>query len=124
MTTPEKMFHLGRLQSYSQTFRLGWKSLPGKNTLAYYENSKITDKKVLLHWAQIFFLIVGVLVLYYFVYPVSNKAVTHQPFVFVLLSPLLSFSGLMKMLQNSFSSSPTLLHLNKLECFALAIFTG
>jgi hypothetical protein len=25
--------------------RLGWKSLPGTNALAYYENSYITDKK-------------------------------------------------------------------------------
>jgi hypothetical protein len=24
---------------------LGWKSLPGTNTLAYYENSKIVDKR-------------------------------------------------------------------------------
>jgi len=27
--------------------RLGWKSLSEKNTLAYYENSLIADKKVL-----------------------------------------------------------------------------
>jgi hypothetical protein len=25
--------------------RLGWKGLPGTNTLAYYENSLITDRK-------------------------------------------------------------------------------
>jgi hypothetical protein len=37
-TTPDKMFHLGRLQPYSQTFILGWKSLPRTNTLAFYKN--------------------------------------------------------------------------------------
>ncbi len=42
-TTPEKMFHSGRLQPYSQTFRLSWKSLPGTNTLAYYENYSKTS---------------------------------------------------------------------------------
>jgi len=43
-TTPVKMFHLGRLRPYSQTFRLRSKSLPWTNTLAYYEYSKITDR--------------------------------------------------------------------------------
>ncbi len=27
--------------------RLGWKGLPGTNTLAFYENTQITDEKVL-----------------------------------------------------------------------------
>ncbi len=31
--------------------RLGWKGLPRTNTLVYYEYSKITDVKVLEHWA-------------------------------------------------------------------------
>ncbi len=29
----------------SSNIRLGWKSLPGKNTVAYYENSSIADVK-------------------------------------------------------------------------------
>jgi hypothetical protein len=32
------------------SIRLSWKSLPGTNILAYYENLQITDKKVLQHW--------------------------------------------------------------------------
>jgi hypothetical protein len=32
-------------------FRIGWNSLPGTNTLAYYKNLLITDKKVLYYWA-------------------------------------------------------------------------
>ena len=30
---------------HSTNIRLGWKSLPGTNTLAYYENSLIADVK-------------------------------------------------------------------------------
>ncbi len=33
------------LRGASENIRLGWKSLPGINTLAYYENQSITDKK-------------------------------------------------------------------------------
>ncbi len=29
---------LGRLQASSTNIRLGWKGLPGTNTLAYYDN--------------------------------------------------------------------------------------
>jgi hypothetical protein len=32
--------------------RLGWKSLPGTNALAYYENLSITDKKVFITLAS------------------------------------------------------------------------
>jgi hypothetical protein len=32
--------------------RLGWKGLPGTNTLAYYGHMKITDKEVLQYLAQ------------------------------------------------------------------------
>jgi hypothetical protein len=34
----------------TENIRLGWKSLPGANTLAYYKNLKIKSKKVLKHW--------------------------------------------------------------------------
>jgi hypothetical protein len=35
--------HYSRLLALPTNIRLGWKSLPGTNTLVYYENSKITD---------------------------------------------------------------------------------
>jgi hypothetical protein len=35
------------LLALSTNIRLGWKGVPGTNTLAYYENQLITDKKVL-----------------------------------------------------------------------------
>jgi hypothetical protein len=38
MTTPEKMFYLDRPTLFTN-IRLGWKSLPRANTLAYYEHS-------------------------------------------------------------------------------------
>jgi hypothetical protein len=37
----------GRLLALPTNNRLDWNSLAGTNTLAYYENSQITDKKVL-----------------------------------------------------------------------------
>ncbi len=40
-----KHFTLGYAPALLTNIRLGWKSLPGTNTLAYYENSKITDGK-------------------------------------------------------------------------------
>jgi hypothetical protein len=36
---------LGRLLTLPAIIRLGWKGLLGTNTLAYYESSKITDRK-------------------------------------------------------------------------------
>jgi hypothetical protein len=38
---------LGKAMAFPENIRLGWKGLPGTNTLAYCKNSKITDKKVL-----------------------------------------------------------------------------
>jgi hypothetical protein len=35
---------LGLAPALPANIRLSWKSLPGTNTLAYYENPKITDK--------------------------------------------------------------------------------
>jgi hypothetical protein len=35
----------GRLLSSPTNVKLGWKSLPGTNTLAYYKNPYITDKE-------------------------------------------------------------------------------
>ena len=48
---PNRMKHLsgaplyGRLLASPTNTRLGWKGLPGINTLAYYENSLITPAK-------------------------------------------------------------------------------
>ncbi len=39
---------LGRLLSYPTTIRLGWKFLPGENTLAYYEHSSLTAAKTFI----------------------------------------------------------------------------
>jgi hypothetical protein len=36
---------LGKVLALPTNDRHGWKGLPGTNTQAYYENSKITDKK-------------------------------------------------------------------------------
>ncbi len=36
---------LGRLLALPAKIMLGWKDLPGTNTLVYYKNSKITDMK-------------------------------------------------------------------------------
>jgi hypothetical protein len=36
------MLHSGRPRPYPQNTRLGWKSLPGTNALAYYGNPLIT----------------------------------------------------------------------------------
>jgi len=38
---------LGRLMTLPSNFRISWKGSPETNTLAYYENSEITHKKVL-----------------------------------------------------------------------------
>jgi hypothetical protein len=40
----------GKLLALFTNVRLGWKRLPRTNTPAYYENSLITDKKVLYYW--------------------------------------------------------------------------
>jgi hypothetical protein len=41
-------FVIYRFLYYARVFvRHDWKSFPGTNTLAYYKNSYITDKKVL-----------------------------------------------------------------------------
>jgi hypothetical protein len=42
----------GRLLALPTNIRLDWKSLPGTNTPVFYENSQISDKKVLYHLAQ------------------------------------------------------------------------
>ncbi len=42
------MLYLGRLLVFHANIELGKKVLPGKNTLAYYENSKIMDVKSFL----------------------------------------------------------------------------
>jgi hypothetical protein len=34
----ERALHSGRPRPYIANIRLGWKGLPGTNTLAYYEN--------------------------------------------------------------------------------------
>jgi hypothetical protein len=39
--------HEGRLLALPANIRLGWKGLPGINTLAYYKNLQITAAKVL-----------------------------------------------------------------------------
>ncbi len=48
---PTRVKHLsgsplqGRLLTFPTNIRIGWINLPGANTLAYYENLYITDKK-------------------------------------------------------------------------------
>ncbi len=37
--------HMGRLLDLPTNVRLGWESLPGTNTLAYYEHSKFKTVK-------------------------------------------------------------------------------
>jgi hypothetical protein len=37
--------HYGKLLALPMSIRLGWKGLLGTDTLAYYENSQITDMK-------------------------------------------------------------------------------
>ena len=39
---------IGLTLALSSNIRLGWKALPGTNTLAYYENSQITAVKSFL----------------------------------------------------------------------------
>jgi hypothetical protein len=43
----EEPLRCSRLLALPSNSRLGWKGLPGTNTLAYYENEYITYKKVL-----------------------------------------------------------------------------
>ncbi len=51
---PFKCYTLGSAPCLTQNIRLGWKILPGKNTRAYYKNSKITNVKGFITdtWAQ------------------------------------------------------------------------
>jgi hypothetical protein len=39
------VLQLGRLLALATNIRLGWKGVQGTNTLAYYENPLIADKK-------------------------------------------------------------------------------
>jgi len=51
------VLHSGRLWPYPANIRLGWKGLPGSNTLAYYENLLITAVKRFIVQAPEVFLV-------------------------------------------------------------------